>query len=123
MAATIRERSGKPAKGASKDKVARVRVELAPDDVEVVEINWRALTFRENHDVARALGRLCEYDAEGRQIVGPDIQDRALAAAWVVLRRTRPDLKFSDLYDNLTVESFEVLAVDAPEQDLDSPEV
>ena len=120
--ASIRERSGKPAKGASREKVTRVRLELAPDDVEVVEINWRALTFRENHDMQRALARLCDRDDAGQLLVGYDATDQLVATAWVVLRRTRPDLKFSDLYDNLTVDSFEVLKVDAPEQDLDSPE-
>lgn len=107
---------------ATEDTVARIRVELAPDDVEIVEVNWNTLTFRDQHDVARCMARLTEFDDSGRQIVTPDFSDQVLATAWVVMRRTRPDIKFSDLYDGLSPSTFRVLDVDAPVLEVDSPE-
>ena len=100
----------------------RVRLTLAPDDVVELDIDFDAATFRERHDVARAIGRLTDRDAAGNPVAVADEDDQLLAWAWVVLRRERPELKFSDLFDVVTPQTFERLGVDGARQDVNSPE-
>ena len=120
LPSTARERSGKAPK-ATPDPVV-VSIALGDGDTEAVTLDPAGLTFRERHDMTRALARLIERDDDGRVIVGVDDSDRALAMAWVVLRRSRPDLKFSDLWDNVKVSGLDVQSPDVEALEVDDPE-
>lgn len=98
----------------------RVRLTLAPDDVVELDIVLESFTFRERHDAAVALASLVGRDEAGIVMVGPDALDQALAHAWVVLRRTRPEVRFEDLFD--TARPADLDPVKAGEESDDSPE-
>lgn len=120
MPSTARERSGKAAKP-DPDPVV-VTIDLGDGDVESVSLDPAGLTFRERHDVARVLAKLIERDDAGHVVVGVDGDDRALAMAWVILRRSRPELKFEALWDSVTLGEMTPDVAADPLDEVDDPE-
>lgn len=107
---TARERT-RALKGTNKSKAAGVlRFSI---DGKTFDVDSRSLTIRENYTKKKMLAE-SEYPDD-------DTSFGAAATAWVIARRTSPDLDFEAVLDALTVGDI-IDSLKDVEEDLENPE-
>lgn len=96
----------------------RVRLDFGGGDVEEVDVDLDAFTYGELAEVRRVLASLTVLDEAGRAVMAPTPDERILAHAWVVLRRSRK-VAWSEIFDKLPRGGLSAADVD---EVADSPE-
>ena len=113
MVSQARQRSGK---GKTEAEPVTVRIDFG-DRVESVVVDRESFTFREEHRFSEACAEMTVY-RDGVAVEKPTVEQRLLAAAWVVRCRSKVE-SFDALLDRLNARS--AVSVVADEED-NSPE-
>lgn len=115
MASRARARSSK---GTAASAPGRLAATLTIDGhVHHVDVDLTTFTFREDFEAKSSLAQLTVLTEDGRVVYTPDATMRVLVYAWVVLKRSHPEVTF-DAVLNIPKADF---ALAAPGEDA-SPE-